>query len=259
MAGAVPGITLTANLQDICGNHAGTTANPAVLRIALAGFGLTLPCIVGTSNIAQTGPEDFYDTGSGISVQLWGNYQIFPAGTYYAITVLDGAGNIVQTGAYQFTEEETFDLSQLAQIYPVAPTPPLGVAVLTNPPMQGSQTIDGPLIVDGNLMVTGAINSSASIIDVTSSGGAANFDLTLGSCFRIVLDENVTAVAFNSPLPGLLYTFIVVQDGTGGRTFAWPDIALNPVTPVNPVANGKTVWTAICDEDGTLMSNGYFP
>jgi hypothetical protein len=128
-AGAIvlPQITLTANLQDITGNHAGTTANPAVLRIALAAFGLTLPCIVGNSNIVQTGPEDFYDVGGGISVSLWGNDVINPAGTYYAITVLDGFGNIVQTGAYRFTGTETIDLSSATQITPTPPTPPVAV------------------------------------------------------------------------------------------------------------------------------------
>jgi hypothetical protein len=124
---ATPQITLTANLQDITGNHAGTTSNPAVLRIALAGFGLTLPCIPGTSNVAQSGPEDFYDTGSGIEVQLWGNDVLQPPGTYYAITVLDGAGNIVQTGAYRFTGTETIDLSNATQITPGPPPPPIPV------------------------------------------------------------------------------------------------------------------------------------
>jgi hypothetical protein len=127
LAAATPQITLTANLQDITGNHAGSTANPAVLRIALAAFGLTLPCIPGTSNVAQSGPEDFYDTGSGISVQLWGNDVLQPAGTYYAITILDGEGNIVQTGAYRFTGSGTIDLSNATQITPTPPAPPVPV------------------------------------------------------------------------------------------------------------------------------------
>lgn len=116
---SIPQITLTAKLQDVSGVAAGSTANPAVLRIALCGFGLTLPCIVGTSNLARVGPEDFYDTGSGISVPLWGNDVINPLGTYYAITLLDDDGNILQTGMYQFSGDETIDLSEAPQIVPV--------------------------------------------------------------------------------------------------------------------------------------------
>jgi hypothetical protein len=113
-----PQITLTATLQDVSGAAAGSVANPAVLRIALAGYGLTLPCIVGTANLARVGPEDFYDTGSGVSVQLWGNDVINPLGTYYAITLLDGDGNILQCGSYQFSGTQTIDLSSAAQIVP---------------------------------------------------------------------------------------------------------------------------------------------
>jgi hypothetical protein len=113
-----PQITLTATLQDVSGNAAGNAASPAVLRIALCGFGLVLPCIVGTSNIAQPGPEDFYDTGGGIDIKLWGNDVINPLGTYYAITILDGDGNILQCGSYQFTGTQTIDLSSAPQIVP---------------------------------------------------------------------------------------------------------------------------------------------
>jgi hypothetical protein len=111
-----PQITLTAKLQDISGNTAGSAASPAILRIALAGFGLTLPCIPGTSSIAQVGPEDYEDTGIGATAKLWGNDVISPPGTYYAITLLDGEGNIVQSGRYRFTGTQTIDLSQAPQL-----------------------------------------------------------------------------------------------------------------------------------------------
>jgi hypothetical protein len=111
-----PQITLNAKLQDLSGDSAGSTANPAILRIALAGFGLTLPCIPGTSNVAQPGPEDYLDSGTGAQAKLWGNDVIFPAGTYYAITLLDGDGNVLQTGRYRFTGTQTLDLSEAPQL-----------------------------------------------------------------------------------------------------------------------------------------------
>jgi hypothetical protein len=141
---ATPQITLTATLSDIAGAAAGSTSNPAVLRIALAGFGLTLPCIAGTANVAKVGPQDFYDTGGGVSVALWGNDVLTPAETYYAITVLDGDGNIVQSGAYRFTGTQTIDLSSAPQIYPgppptpPTPTPTFAWDVVPTPPIDTS-------------------------------------------------------------------------------------------------------------------------
>lgn len=112
-----PQITLTATLDDITGQPAGSTANPARLRIVLCGFGLTLPQIVGTATLARI-VYDERSTGGQISAALWGNDVITPAGTYYAITVFDGDNNVVQCGAYRFTGTTTVDLSSAPQITP---------------------------------------------------------------------------------------------------------------------------------------------
>ncbi len=254
---ATPHITLTATLDDIEGNAAGTTANPAKLRIALCGYGPTLPVIVGTSNLAKVGPFEVYSLGAQISIPLWGNDQVDPINTYYEIAVLDGEDNMVQCGAYRFTGTGTIDLSNAQQIYPLPPPLAALIPVFTNPPTTAAQNVDSSLIIDYNLNVEGLTFDG--VFDVTSSGGVATFDLSLGNIFRIVLTQNVTTANFNNPTPGAQYTFIIVQNGTGGWTFAWPAIALNPVEPVNPVANGKTLWTALCDTDSTLMSPGYYP
>jgi hypothetical protein len=140
-----PQITLTATLQDIAGVAAGSTASPAVLRIALTGFGLTLPCIVGTSNLVRVGPEDFYDDGSGVSTPLWGNDVITPGGTFYAITLLDGDGNILQCARYQFVGSGTIDLSAAPPYNPppVTPTGPTYFAddVVPTPAIDGTTAI----------------------------------------------------------------------------------------------------------------------
>jgi hypothetical protein len=112
-----PQITLTATLEDLTGAAAGSTANPARLSIALCGFGATLPQIAGTATLAKIGPFDIPSTGATISTKLWGNDVIAPLNedgtpaTYYAITVYDGAGNVVQCAAYQFVGTLTIDLS----------------------------------------------------------------------------------------------------------------------------------------------------
>jgi len=117
---ATPNITLTATLDDLTGAAAGSTANPAKLRIALCGYGPVLPRIAGTTMLAKTGPFAVYSTGAAISTLIWGNDQITPAGTYYSIEVLDGEDNVVQCGAYTLTGGGTQDLSSLT---PVTPQP----------------------------------------------------------------------------------------------------------------------------------------
>jgi hypothetical protein len=112
---ATPNITLTATLDTIAGVAVGTTADQAKLRIALCGFGSSLPRIAGTSIVAP-GPTTLFSPGTAFSTAIWGNDQITPAGTYYSIELLDGQDNVVQCGAYQLTGSGTFDLSSLTPI-----------------------------------------------------------------------------------------------------------------------------------------------
>ena len=115
---ATPNITLTATLLDYSGNTIGTSAQPAWLRIALCGFGGVLPAIAGTGNITKITSwfVDIPFTGTALSVKLWGNDQISPSGTYYAISLLDTQKNVLQTGIYQFFGTQTIDLSVAPQI-----------------------------------------------------------------------------------------------------------------------------------------------
>ena len=117
MAGT-PNITLTATLLDYSGNTIGTSTQPAWLRIALCGFGGVLPAIAGTGNITKISSwfVDIPFTGTALSVNLWGNDQISPSGTYYTISVLDTQKNVLQTGIYQLYGTQTIDLSMAAQI-----------------------------------------------------------------------------------------------------------------------------------------------
>jgi hypothetical protein len=123
-----PGYTLTQTLEDITGAAAGSTANPAKLRICLCGFGPFLPYIAGTTLLAKVGPMDFYSTGAPIDMTLFGNDQITPAGTYYTIEVLDGEDNVVQCGAYVLSGNGSGGLPP-----PIVPPPapqPAGLAMV---------------------------------------------------------------------------------------------------------------------------------
>ncbi len=164
-----PNITLTATLQDITGNPAGSLANPAKLQIALCGYGATIPEIVGTSVLARTGPFELFSTGGEISTQLWGNDVITPPGTYYAITILDGENNVVQTGAYQFTGTQTIDLSHAAQI-----VGPAGVALATLQYLPCTGAVPGSNYVAPGTVVMVFLNGNAlrPTVDYTVSGGS---------------------------------------------------------------------------------------
>lgn len=121
---STPNISLTATLLDYSGNDIGTAAQPAYLRVALCGFGPVLPSIPGAGSLAKISSwfTDIPFVGTQITVKLWGNDQISPSGTFYAISVLDANKNVVQTGIYQFLGTQTIDLSNAPQIVqPVMP------------------------------------------------------------------------------------------------------------------------------------------
>ena len=106
-----PQITLTATLSDFTNTAAGSTASPAKLRIALCGAGLGLPEVPNTCTLTQIVKDFFATSSSPLSISLFGNDVITPAGNYYTITVLDGQDNVVQCGRYQFTGTLAVDLS----------------------------------------------------------------------------------------------------------------------------------------------------
>ena len=121
-----PQITLTATLSDFTNTAAGSTASPAKLRIALCGSSLGLPEVPNTCTLTQIVKDFFATSGTPLSINLFGNDVITPAGTYYTITVLDGQDNVVQCGRYQFTGNSvTVDLSN------ATPMPAAGAIRLT--------------------------------------------------------------------------------------------------------------------------------
>jgi hypothetical protein len=123
-----PDVTLTFTLEDYQGNELGTASNPAWLRVALCNYGSNLPRVPGACIIGEVSSwfVDIPYVGVPGSIELWGNDQITPAGTYYAISVLDPNKNVVQTQLYVFTAG-TYDLSSATPINP--PNPP-GIASL---------------------------------------------------------------------------------------------------------------------------------
>jgi hypothetical protein len=222
-----PKITLTATLLDCSGNAIGSASQPAYLRIALCNFGNALPAVPGTAmlgNIA-TWPQDIPYLGTQLTVLLWGNDVIVPTGTYYAISVLDTKKNVIQCGAYYFTGTATVDLSNATPN-----TMPVPVA-------------------------TSIIEVPYSAILVFNSALSQSQVLT----FEIMLTGNVTSSTLTNARPGMIVTFNIIQDGTGGRTFAWPGNVNNAIL-VDPVAGKRTVQSFSVAGNGTLnpLGNGSY-
>ena len=217
-----PQITLTCSLLDFSGAQIGSAASPAFLRVALCGTGPYLPAITGTGMVGKVAswPGDLPYTGSQLSIHLWGNDVITPAGTYYAISVLDAGRNVIQTAAYRFTGTQTIDLSAAIPMppLPISPTVQAGFVTVpfsTNP------------VFDCALLHAGII------------------------AFEITLTGNVSGATLINPQPGQLVTFFIVQDGVGARSFAWPANVRNG-TEVEAEASTLTIQTFQVRGNGLL-------
>lgn len=118
-----PDVTLDFTLLDYQGNELGTATQPAWLQIALCNYGSNLPRVEGAGIIGEVSSwfVNIPYFGTPGSIELWGNDQITPAGTYYAVSVLDTNKNVVQTQLYIF-DAGTYDLSTATPINP--PNPP---------------------------------------------------------------------------------------------------------------------------------------
>jgi hypothetical protein len=192
-----PQIGLTISLDDLQGNDIGSSSSPAFVEIALANYGPIMPRIAGTAMLAKVGPgsQKIPYLGAPIVVTLWGNDVIVPAGTYYAITIFDDQGNVLQSGAYVFTGTVNADLSTIAQAFPSASSTVVGSEVQM--PFSATPTFN-----------CGLVNGPVE--------------------FYLLLTGNVTASTLLPNFAGQIVLFRLVQDATGGRTFAWPANVKNP-------------------------------
>ena len=74
-----------------------------------------------------------------------------------------------------------------------------------------------------NNPVSSACGSGSAGINVVHLSTTPVFDLSLGTTQFIRLTANVTSSAVINPTNGQVYTFVIEQDGTGGRFFVWPN------------------------------------
>lgn len=209
--------TITGKLESI---EANATEQGSVV-IALCGYGSQVPRLEGMAMFARVTMEDIETDSDGMfEAEVPGNDVIAPPGTYYTITVKNSNGDVVQTNAYLFLDDNDYHLENTPPFDPALPMMPLP-----------------PLIFNELLIVADSF--------------AMNFDGTTYTAFKTTLHGDVTAATFTNMVPGNLYTFIIVQDGTGGWEFHWGANVHNG-TMVKHKANAQTIQTFVADENGAL-------
>jgi len=190
--------------------------DPGTIDVALCGYGSRSPVSETNGSFMESAKKGLTPTGSGgsFSITLIGNDQIEPAGTYYTITYRNANGDILQCNAYIFLDGETYDLADVPPFDPNQPSQPL-------PPFIGDWLVDVP--------------ATAPTTDLPGNKGLA---------FYVLLTENIPTLQVTSGTPGFLYTLVLQQDGTGGRTAGRPQ--MTNAAPLNAVPNGTTTQTFLC-------------
>lgn len=82
-------------------------------------------------------------------------------------------------------------------------------------------------------------------------GVSVSFDASKAKGFQLLLTGNVASSSLVNTYTGEEITFLIQQDGTGGRTFAWPANVLNPGT-VDAGANNTSMQKFKADLNGFL-------
>jgi hypothetical protein len=213
----------------------GESDTGASIEFMLSGYGSWSPKGQGGSVGSFS---DTVTTGEGgdFSVSLVGNDEINPPTTYYAVTIRNSNGDIIQCNAYQFTDGQSYDFDLLAPYDPNLPPPSLP------PPVT-------------NLLLI-----------VVAAGGAAEFIGDQYTAWQITLDHDIVGAYLSNIVPGNLYTFIIIQDAVGGHVFNFPTgpapYGTRNVLDVDSEPNSTSIQTFIADANGMLWAIGpgtYYP
>jgi hypothetical protein len=218
-------VTVTGKLQSAINS----SAVQGQVEVMLCGYGSRVPRHNGVALVARIEDDEITIAADGsFTFSAPPNDEITPIITYYAVTIKDENGDIAQVNAYRFlSTPPTYDLNLIDPYDPNLPPPPL------------------PPIITNMLLVIAA-------------AAAMNFPGDVYVSFKTTLSGNVTTPTVSGMIPGNLYTFIIVQDATGGHTFAWPAEIHNAVM-IAYKPNATTIQTFVCDENGELWPVGPAP
>jgi hypothetical protein len=86
------------------------------------------------------------------------------------------------------------------------------------------------------------------------SSEAVLFDGLAAVCWFINMRSDLTNARVRNMSPGQLYTFVFIQDATGGHRMTWPSSCVN-AAPIDPAPNATSVQSLIGDMNGFLYAN----
>ena len=98
-------------------------------------------------------------------------------------------------------------------------------------------------VANTKLCVTGQLNIVPQ--NHSAAGATETIDLSVSNEHTVILDENVT-LALSNPVDGGRYVIVLIQDGTGTNTVAWPSTVRWPggITPtITATANKADIVT----------------
>ena len=222
------------------------------------------PLVVDSSNnnIKELPSGDNLDiTGCGIITSSSnGNIGLTPHGT--GVVRIDGTNGIdMESGSISIKNSVAVSNIKLycessnahyVQLQSPAHADYAGNVTLTLPSATGKI-----LGADANNVTTFLGGTAGKTTAVSSSGGTATFNLQLGDSFTTTLTENTTFAFSNPPAGTGLGAFIikVKQDGTGGRTLAFPgtvDWAGGSAPDVSTGANDVDIFVFVTVDAGTI-------
>lgn len=105
-----------------------------------------------------------------------------------------------------------------------------------------------PQVVSTHLAAPLPINQGGwgAPVALGNTSGTPAFNAANANSWTMTLTGNVTASTFVSGVAGMLYTFVITQDGTGGRAFVWPT-NFNGASAISPDANASSIQTFFFD------------
>jgi len=178
---------VSGNLQQLTAGV--ISRGKVVFQLANIGSGNPLG-ITGTALFPTLKYTVESDSGGAFTNAIWGNDNINPSNTLYSVTFRDSLGNEVGPVLYSITGG-TFNLNSASAAS--GTTPP----VFVNP-----VTVVAPVTVPFSATPT--------------------FNAATSNSFIITLTGNVTSSTLTGATAGQIITLQIIEDGTGGRTFAYP-------------------------------------
>jgi len=205
-------VTVTATIQ--APSSTALTGN-AFVRFRLRNFQGYVPVVTATGVLCETQIDASPDGSGFVSQLLWPNNAITPSNTFWTVEFWN---NGRPTSAGNYLIGGNTDLTQAGQLNP----PPI-TALFSSLPTPISMTFSSTPIFDGSK----------------------------GNVFEMTLTGNVTGSTTINLIAGTLYTFILIQDGTGGRTFAWPS-GMKGTMLIDPTAYSTNVQQFVYDGNNLL-------